>query len=368
MIGARGRRAAASAGRARRFGMVSGSGLGSPLGDTLGNALGIVLGTAVSLAVVGSAGAVLAQGAASAAVADALPASTIAVRTGHGWATWWNAQRPPARWRGPDPIVVGALHWRLVRPGIEQAELDLAGNGEAWRIRAVVLRADPRALRFRLDAPPGGRAAWAVDDLGDDAVLACNAGQFTAHAPWGWVVRDGREVAPPGHGPLAPAVVVDADGVLRLVAPDSIAAVRTTGRALTAFQSYPALLVGEGEVPDALRAAGHGVDVGHRDSRLALGVLPDGRLLLVLTRFQALGGVLAPLPVGLTVPETAALLGALGSRRAVALDGGASGQLLVRERAGSAQLWPAWRRVPLGFVAEARDGWTGLASRGARAR
>ncbi len=105
-------------------------------------------------------------------------------------------------------------------------------------------------------------------------------------------MRGGREVAPPGRGPLAPAVVVDAGGVLRIVPADSIAALRA--------------------------------------SRLALGTLPDGRLLLVLTRFQVLGGVLA-------------------------LDGGVSGQLLVRAGDGGARVWTGWRRVPLGLVAEARE-------------
>jgi hypothetical protein len=77
----------------------------------------------------------------------------------------------------------------------------------------------------------------------------------------------------------------------------------------------------------------------------------------VLTRFGALGGALDALPFGPTVPEMAALLGALGARRAVLLDGGISGQLLVRERAagdarteGRARAWRGLRPVPLGLV------------------
>jgi exopolysaccharide biosynthesis protein len=37
------------------------------------------------------------------------------------------------------------------------------------------------------------------------------------------------------------------------------------------------------------------------------------------------------LPFGLTTPEVAAVMGALGARRAVLLDGGISSQLLIRE-------------------------------------
>ena len=284
-----------------------------------------------------------------------LPASTLAVRTDTGWATWWRAARAPARWDAPHPLVAGALRWRAARPGVEVATLDLAGSAEAWRIRAIVARVDPRTLRFRLDLPPGGRAAWDVEALGDDAMFACNAGQFRPGGPWGWIVRDGREVQAPGRGPLTVAIVVDAAGVVRLVPADSVPAVRAARVAETAFQSYPALLVGDGAVPRALARVGAGIDVTHRDSRLALGLLPDGRLLLALTRFHGLGGVLSPMPVGLTIPETAALMGALGARRAVALDGGTSGQLLVRGADGAAERWPGWRKVPLGFVGEGRD-------------
>ena len=92
----------------------------------------------------------------------------------------------------------------------------------------------------------------------------------------------------------------------------------------------------------------------HRDARLAVGELRDGRVVVVLTRFDALGGALAALPFGLTVPETAALLGALGARRAVMLDGGLSGQLLVRDAGRRTRSWPGLRRVPLGIVAVAR--------------
>lgn len=72
---------------------------------------------------------------------------------------------------------------------------------------------------------------------------------------------------------------------------------------------------------------------------------------MALTRFDALDGVLDAIPLGLTTPQTAALMGALGCSRAVMLDGGISSQLLVRDSAGGAQRWPGIRRVPLGLVA-----------------
>ncbi len=96
-----------------------------------------------------------------------------------------------------------------------------------------------------------------------------------------------------------------------------------------------------------------GVDLSHRDARLALGVQRDGRLLIAMTRFEGLGGILANLPVGLTTPEMAAVMGALGARTAVLLDGGISCQLLIRDP-GETHRWPGWRRVALGLVAVPR--------------
>jgi exopolysaccharide biosynthesis protein len=88
-------------------------------------------------------------------------------------------------------------------------------------------------------------------------------------------------------------------------------------------------------------------------ARLALGTLADGRVLVALTRFEGLGGVLDVVPFGLTAPEMAALMGALGARRAVLLDGGISGQLLVRE-GGATRAWKGLRDVPLGMIVTAR--------------
>lgn len=295
--------------------------------------------------------------AAGPAEGQGLPRSSLAVERDGQWVTWWRSERAPARWTAPLPALNGAVRWRPVRPGLERAEIRIAGGGEARRLRVILVRADPRRLRFRLEAATrrqGLLPNWTVDSLPDGAVLALNAGQFSGGRPWGWVVRDGREEQAPGTGPLSMAFVVDGAGAVRLVTADELPAVRARGGVAAAFQTYPALLVGDGRVPAPLAAAGRGVDVGHRDSRLALGVLPDGRILVALTRFDALGGAVGELPVGPTTPEMAALMGALGCRRAVMLDGGISGQMLVRPASGPALAWRAWRRVPLGLVAVPR--------------
>jgi exopolysaccharide biosynthesis protein len=120
-----------------------------------------------------------------------------------------------------------------------------------------------------------------------------------------------------------------------------------------AFQSYPVLLE-HGAVVEALRSPGNGVDVEHRDARAAVGLLSDGRVLVVLTRFDALGTALGAIPFGLTTPEMAAVMGALGARDAVMLDGGISAQMLVRTATGQTHRWPGLRAVPLALVADIR--------------
>jgi exopolysaccharide biosynthesis protein len=233
---------------------------------------------------------------------------------------------------------------------VEWGQLSVSGDGEAFRVRVIVVRLDPRALDIRLAKPADGpvyAGRWDIDDAPGSAVFAVNAGQFTA-GPWGWLVQDGVERQPPGSGPLAPGIVIDSAGVVRLVPPDSIPAARAGAR--VAFQSYPTVLDRDGEVPAALRTDGLGVNRRHRDARLALGEMRDGRILVAMTRFEGLGGALQNLPLGLTTPETAALMGALGARRAVLLDGGISSQILIRDGPDTRR-WPGWRQVALGLVA-----------------
>jgi len=289
--------------------------------------------------------------------AVSLDAQSLAVERSGVWHRWWQSDHAPSAWAAPLPVLSGAVAWRPGQAGIEIGEMRISGGGEAWRIRAVVVRFDPARLRLGLvlgALVAGSRNQWSLRSAPADAVLALNAGQFAGAGPWGWLVQDGVERQAPGRGPLAPAVVIERGGGVRIVPPDSIDAERASGRAAQAFQSYPALLGGDGAVPEAIRAPGRGVDLTHRDSRLAIGALRDGRVLIVLTRFEGLAGALDNLPFGLTTPEMAALMGALGCQRAVLLDGGISSQLMVQDTGGERRAWRGMRYVPLGLVARPR--------------
>ncbi len=274
-----------------------------------------------------------------------------------GWRAWWRAAAAPARWRAADSTVTGALVWRPLADGVEWATTRLAGSAPAWRMRLIVVSLDPARVRCSLAmdlAREDQRPAWTIDRAPRDALLAVNAGQFVETMPWGWVVIDGRERLAPGVGPLSSALAFDADGRPRWIAGDSLGA-PPAGVAL-AFQSYPTLLARDGEVPAALRAPGGGVDLAHRDARLAIGETRAGRLLIVMTRFDALGEGAGAMPIGPTTPEMVAVMGALGARDAVMLDGGISAQLTMRDPArGERWRWPGWRKVPLALIVRARE-------------
>jgi hypothetical protein len=255
--------------------------------------------------------------------------------------------------------------WQAAQPGLEWTELNLSGRGEARRIRVIAVRLDPAHFRLSLEngmAPGGFLNVWTLDMAPSEAALALNAGMFAGDGAWGWVVHDGTEYRVPSTGPLARAVVVDTSGAVRLLDDEEVRAVRavTTDKAVRAdkavreaFQSYPALL-DHGELPAMLTygVAPTAIDLTHRDARLALGLDENGWLIVALTRFDALGPSFGSIPFGLTIPETGLLMRALGAESAVALDGGISAQLLLRD-VGETHQWPGLRTVPLGLSAVA---------------
>ncbi len=280
------------------------------------------------------------------------PGAALSIRRGGEWREWWRAGAAPARWSAADERVTGALAWRRLADGVEWAEARLAGSAPAWRMRLVVARVDPARVRITLAMHLGGaegRPAWTIDRAPREALLAVNAGQFVQTMPWGWVVVDGVERLLPAHGPLSCALAVDGAGRVRWIAGDSLAS--APRGAASAFQSYPVLLARDGVVPRELREAGRGVNLSHRDARLAIGETRDGRLLVAMTRFDALGEAAGALPIGPTTPEMAAVMGALGARDAVMLDGGISAQMVLREPAsGRRHRWPGLRKVPLALL------------------
>jgi uncharacterized protein YigE (DUF2233 family) len=280
----------------------------------------------------------------------------LAVWAGGKWQQWYAADSAPASWAQPLPLVRDAVEWRGAARGLEVGRLRLSGPGEAWRVGVVLVRIDPAQVEWALHWGMAAeeKKAWTIDSAPTSAILAVNAGMFNSGAPFGWTVIDGREQGTIGTGVIAPAFVEDSGGGLALVPAESLQIRRAARGVRLVFQSYPELLRDDGVLPPMIRAGTAAIDLTHRDGRLALGHLRDGRWLFALTRFEGAGGALSFLPFGLTVPEMAALMGALGCDRAVSLDGGISAQLAVRDTAGTWQRWPGVRKVALGLTLSPR--------------
>ncbi len=277
-----------------------------------------------------------------------LPLSRLRRWTGTQYVEIWRSDSAPSRFLSPrDPLLRGSTAPQSVAAGVTVEEIRLGGSGEAFRTTLVVVRMVPRAVRLELDtAFDHGQRNWTIARAPRTAVLAVNAGQFEAHLPWGWVRLRGRDFLAPGRGPLVSAVSVDSAGRLTLVHGGGIA----PARAVWGFQSYPTLLAG-GAVPAPLLGPGRGIDVAHRDARLAIGTCADGSVVVAMTRFAGLGERLGLLPLGLTTPEMAAVMGLLGATDAVLLDGGISAQLMVQQPTGWRRAWPGLRAVPLALLA-----------------
>lgn len=307
-----------------------------------------------------------APGGASPALArqGGLPVSRLELWRGTaGWVPLWRSDSALRRYGGapvlgppvgPAPRAAGAAAFPT-EAGVQVERVRLRGSGEAWRTDLYIVRVDPARVRLTLDtAFKGPSRAWTLARAPRDALLAVNAGQFVADLPWGWVMLDGRQFLPPGAGPLVTTMQIDSAGRVSLLHGGRVP---PRGRARWAFQSYPTLLRA-GEVPRELTGVGGGVDVAHRDARLAIGTMADGSVLILMTRFSALGERFGALPFGLTTPEMAALMGLCGAQDAVLLDGGVSAQLLVREGAGREIRLPGLRSVPLALIGQPVGGKT----------
>jgi len=235
----------------------------------------------------------------------------------------------------------------------------VALGARAVSARIVVARFDPLRVQLSLEILRTGDAmgAWTLDHAADDAAIALNAGQFTDAGPWGWVVHRGREWQAPGVGALAGALVIDSSGATRLFDARDIAAARAARTAVEAVQSYPTLLDASGVAPRLVcdtTTDERALDRAHRDTRLAIGTLASGHVIVAMSRYAGAGIVGERLPVGPTTPEMAELMRRLGATRALMLDGGLSAQMLVRAGNGVVTRWPGLRGVPLAWVGTRR--------------
>ncbi len=252
-----------------------------------------------------------------------------------GWVTWWRRDAAPARWAGEAPLG-GRVAWRAGAAAWSGASFSSAARARhgargSWSCGSIPAGS---TSRWRPPSPGAGSGPSATADAG--AALALDAGQFRAALPWGWVVAAAGRCSRRSTRRSPGRSWWIRTGAVRVVAPDSVAAERARGTAREAFQSYPMLLE-DGVVPAPLRA-GRGVDLEHRDAPARARHAGRGRVIVALTRFDALGTALGRVPFGLTSPEMAAVMGALGCRQALLLDGGSRASCWCATRGRPAHL------------------------------
>jgi exopolysaccharide biosynthesis protein len=269
----------------------------------------------------------------------------LAVRVGDVWRPWPAFGPGAIAARAPD--LAAAVTWRDSMPGLRIGDFDVRRTDGRLRNAVALIEIDPDRWAFAMAAAPAFARRTAEDWLREDTsvVLAVNTGLFReSGAPIG-LVQTGGQRRNAAVGWLDVVVALE-DGTPRLL---SVGAPLSDGAA--AFQTLP-WLVRDGRVVLGV-TSGVRLSRTHRDRRLTLCLGDDGRVRLLLSNFEAFGVTVGRVPVGLTIPEQAALAAGAGCRDAVALDGGISAQIAARIEGRPIRM-PGWRRVPLMMVVRPR--------------
>lgn len=273
------------------------------------------------------------------------PAPGLEIRVAGAWKPW--PAFGPGAAAAAAPALAAAVAWRDSAPGFRIGAFDVRTADGLLRNSVALLEIDPARWRFALAAAPAFERRSAEEWLLGDSTLALavNTGLFReSGAPIGLVLVDGVRRGTPVS--WLDAVVVLEDGIPRLAPTQAPLA-----SGASAFQTLP-WLVRDGRVALGV-TSGVRLSRTHRDRRITLCLDGDGRVRLLLSNFEVFGATVGRVPVGLTIPEQAALAAGAGCRDAVALDGGISAQIAARP-AGRLVRMPGWRKVPLMMVLRAR--------------
>jgi hypothetical protein len=273
----------------------------------------------------------------------------LEVRVGDAWRLWRDAAPNSAATH--ERLLDEAVLWKDSAPGLRRGEFEVRTASGYLRNSMAIIDLDPSRFRFSLGiTPPGARrsaAEWLADDT--SLVLTSNTGLFRVNGtPQGLVLLDGsRRSALAGW---LDAVVVIEDGSLRITDVDGARASRLSPLA-SAFQTLP-WLIRDGRVAFGF-TNGLRLSRTHRDRRITLCLAESGTVRLLLSNFEVFGANAGSVPIGLTIPEQAALAAGAGCRDAVALDGGISAQIALRAGERTVKM-PGWRKVPLMLLVRRR--------------
>lgn len=283
----------------------------------------------------------------AALLAFQVQAPLLEIRSNGAWQPWRDAAPLSAATR--EPVLRTAITWTDSAAGLRSGSFEVRAAEGHLRNSMAIIELDPARFRFGLGLAPPDARRTAEDWLASDStlVLTANTGLFRENGtPQGIVLIDGTR-----HSALAgwlDAVVVIENGSLRFT---DVEHARTLPGGASSFQTLP-WLVRDGRVAFGA-TSGLRLSRTHRDRRITLCLGDDGTVRLLLSNFEVFGATAGRVPIGLTIPEQAALAAGVGCRDAVALDGGISSQIAFRAGRRTVRM-PGWRKVPVMMLVRAR--------------
>lgn len=275
------------------------------------------------------------------------PLPPLEVRVGDTWRPWRDAAPNSAATH--ERLLDEAVTWKDSAAGLRRGEFEVRTASGYLRNSMAIIELDPTRFHFSLGiTPPAARrsaAEWLASDT--SLILTSNTGLFRVNGtPQGLVLIEGRR-----HSALAgwlDAVVVLEGSSVQIT---DVEGARRLPPAASAFQTLPWLIRGGRVVygyTNGLR-----LSRTHRDRRITLCLAENGTVRLLLSNFEVFGASAGTVPIGLTIPEQAALAAGAGCRDAVALDGGISAQIALRAGPRIVKM-PGWRKVPLMLLVQRR--------------
>jgi hypothetical protein len=275
------------------------------------------------------------------------PLPPLEVRVGDTWRPWRDAAPNSAATH--EQLLDEAVTWKDSAAGLRRGEFEVRTASGYLRNSMAIIELDPTRFHFSLGiTPPAARrsaAEWLASDT--SLILTSNTGLFRVNGtPQGLVLIEGRR-----HSALAgwlDAVVVLEGSSVQIT---DVEGARRLPPAASAFQTLPWLIRGGRVVygyTNGLR-----LSRTHRDRRITLCLGENGTVRLLLSNFEVFGASAGTVPIGLTIPEQAALAAGAGCHDAVALDGGISAQIALRTGPRMVKM-PGWRKVPLMLLVHRR--------------
>lgn len=255
--------------------------------------------------------------------------------TADGWTPFTPEETERQVWTSEHSFLLRWTRFDSVSAGVRLGHLTLQHEHSTPFVVSFVEASPKRASLHVLVNDDSANGTSFVHEMAAAraALAAINGGFFDGDGALGLILSRDKLVQRPNGG-AGYLLVRDGSPLILNEKHASLAG------ASEGIQCGPVLLI-EGRMPDNLRRAGSAASVARRS---AAALTREGNILLLSTDVE-LGG--------LTLKQLATVLGGLGARDALALDGGASAQLYVR---GAGVVAQGWDKVPVGIGLFAKPG------------